>query len=386
MNACDAAALEALVAEELPNERSKSVMAHVMECEACRTELAALRDERLRFATRAHRLSQVTQAADAATWNRVAAALVPQRRTAPASARRHALSASAIAAVVCVALGFAGYTTLFHHTSPIGGEPIAVELKVQGSTAPKVFTPPRELRGKSEVPVRDLADTAWVVSLSESPKVAVKMVGGELTVSTTKTAQGTVRVHVDQGADSIDADWMLLVEEDAGTGLRVELRCKKSSCGAAPSLSLEVDVPARSTLQLDAVDADLTVHDIVGRQVARTVSGNVVLEGSGNVDVHTTSGTVEVTGVGGESRVESVSGDVQLTGACGAGCTRDITTVSGDVTLDTEDQASYLLHYKTVSGELSGDQIQDRGSGDLRIGQGEGRVSVKTVSGGLTLE
>lgn len=140
------------------------------------------------------------------------------------------------------------------------------------------------------------------------------------------------------------------------SGGRAEVRVvlpKMSGYRDDASADLVIKVPAKSSLNVNVVSADLTARGVAGRQDLQSVSGNVVGDGSR------------------EFRVRTVSGDIRLT-TKNEQATTEIRTVSGDV---------------TVQGGASGELDFTSVSGDARLAFGTlSRAKFKTVSGDLTLD
>ena len=95
--------------------------------------------------------------------------------------------------------------------------------------------------------------------------------------------------------------------------------------------NLVISVPEKSSIEVSAVSADITVSGILGKQALETVSGDVETTTAGNdVDAGSVSGDVDVTGNGKPADFEAatVSGDLTLTNLAGR---VDAESVSGDV-------------------------------------------------------
>ena len=95
---------------------------------------------------------------------------------------------------------------------------------------------------------------------------------------------------------------------------------------------LTVHVPVGSSVDVDAVSADVSAEEILGPLDLASVSGDVKVSNAGNeVRAHTTSGDVDAEIVAGALEAESVSGDIRVRGA---GSDVRARTVSGDVEVD----------------------------------------------------
>lgn len=157
------------------------------------------------------------------------------------------------------------------------------------------------------------------------------------------------------------------------------------------SRDVELELPRGVRLVISTLSADVEVYDITGnvevrstsgslqfsglggRLIAETISGDVqtsgntslarittvsgdmrVREARGEVELHTTSGDASVSG----ERItrfsaESMSGDVQFDGLFDAGARVQVSTHSGDVTVRVPDGVRGQLGLSTVTGELT---------------------------------
>ena len=127
---------------------------------------------------------------------------------------------------------------------------------------------------------------------------------------------------------------------------------------------ISVDTIA-SQASLVTVSGDLGVERVDAALTARAVSGDVTIGSvSGALGLSTTSGDVDLKAVlGGDVRVQTVSGDVRIGIARGTRTWIDAASVSGRLVseLGLEDQAPSAetddavvpLHVKTVSGDVS---------------------------------
>ncbi len=115
------------------------------------------------------------------------------------------------------------------------------------------------------------------------------------------------------------------------------------------SAHLKIRVPHKSQLEVSLVSSDLRVSGVTGNQRLQTVSGDIAGDVGGDLQVNTVSGDVHLsTHNSHNTQFKTVSGDVSITGADG---TMQGNTVSGDtlVTLGTVSRA----HFETVSGDIS---------------------------------
>lgn len=176
---------------------------------------------------------------------------------------------------------------------------------------------------------------------------------------------------------------------------------------------VSVSVPADCPVELGVVSADAVVSGIdADRTAVKSVSGDVTLDGvrsdisaqtvSGDLESRQLSGTLSFTTVSGDLtivrgstdsvRAETVSGDLALDLDLEPGGRIDVSSVSGDVTVRMPGSVGLTVEVKTLSGSLDSafDGVASErkpGSSKMRgqVGDGNGRLTAKTVSGDVTL-
>lgn len=198
------------------------------------------------------------------------------------------------------------------------------------------------------------------------------------------------------------------------------------------STSLVVKVPAASSLFVNTVSADVRSQGVRGVQrlqsvsgniqaeaaaedlECKTVSGNVVVNGTGQkglLTVTTVSGNATVTRVAGEvngntvsgnfaistgdtsrSRLRSTSGDLGLKGRLDPDARIDFESISGDVRLDLAPPVGAEFEVTSFNGEIRNcfgpkpTRTSEYAPGtELRFkeGQGTARVRIKTLNGDI---
>ena len=125
----------------------------------------------------------------------------------------------------------------------------------------------------------------------------------------------------------------------------------RSDNGAEPTI-LEVMVPQRASLDLEAVAADVDVQQMAGARLsASSVSGNVTVTASspGEAELESVSGDILARITTSRAQVESVSGDVDLQGGLDGEVSME--SVSGDLTLVAKSLSQ--LEINSVSGDAN---------------------------------
>jgi len=208
--------------------------------------------------------------------------------------------------------------------------------------------------------------------------------------------------------------------------LSVVVRYPHRTHGNVDDTELELRVPARAQLSIDAVSADVRVSDSSGDIDAKSVSGDVQLTvGSGRIKASTVSGDLDVrapsyqttlnsvsgdltaSGVRGDLSADTVSGDLSLDGGrfktlklqsvsgdlnlqleLDDGGTLNAETLSGDIALRLPKTTDAKLAMKTFSGELRNGFAGDRGDGEAHnltttLGGGKGQIDLHSFSGDI---
>jgi hypothetical protein len=169
----------------------------------------------------------------------------------------------------------------------------------------------------------------------------------------------TLRIR-DRGAHDLSAMFTI----DLGQGSAAVRATNGSTFFGAGrhSPDLDIDVPRNATIVVDAASGDLDATGLLGDQRYRTASGEVTLEGvSGRITVEAVSGDVDLVATGeAHLTVRTVSGDVQLRAETIASL--EVATTSGDLRMGGRLAGIGPYGIVTVSGD-----VQLAPSGDLRI-------------------
>ena len=157
-----------------------------------------------------------------------------------------------------------------------------------------------------------------------------------------------------------------------GRGLEFTLgsRSKRRRHGRHDS-DLEIDLPRRATLVLEAASSDVQVDGLLGDQRYRTASGGIALHAvAGRIEIEAVSGDVEIyaTAVAGVS-ARSESGDIALRASTLSKL--QLTTTSGDIEVAGRLDGPGPFTIETVSGD------------GLLAAAGDVRIEMTTMTGDL---
>lgn len=242
-------------------------------------------------------------------------------------------------------------------------------------------------------------------------------------------AGGTVLIAVEaefvrvRGVEGTEA-WLVAPADGAGLDVRTEPRrliVRAGPRGAGPFLGLrlggrafgfripgplEVAVPHGARVEVDAAAADVAVRDVLGGVRVHSAAGEVSIKRVGGpISVNGASGDVsveaevpislEVRSAAGDVKaraprldrvaVETITGDVAISGRFAPSAEHLVSTVSGDVDLAVA--GGLTVAVRTVSGAVDCSHPDGRaGDGGRRrivIGDGAAQVAVHTLSGDL---
>lgn len=224
----------------------------------------------------------------------------------------------------------------------------------------------------------------------------------------------------------------LVLERDGDTVI-VKVKVPQGD-GSRTASDIVVRVPAKSSVEVAAISADIAVEGVRGEQSLHVVSGDVeseVFEAnvraesvSGDVDVqgngtnvvtkaNTVSGDVTIRLVGGEVTAEAVSGDLLISegnyervvittvsgdlfflAALDDGGKLEAEAVSGDITLEFDGDVSADFDVSSFNGDIENcfgpkpERVSEYGPGvELKFsaGSGAGAVTVSTMNGDIDI-
>jgi hypothetical protein len=225
---------------------------------------------------------------------------------------------------------------------------------------------------------RDPGDPAKRVVMKDLPADQLENI-----IVTTKSTD--VRVYLSTGGFSVSAEGgdeaKLTVRNDDGKTLLV------STAGRDGDMdSIELWVPAGvDRLSVKTISGDVEIADRVGDLDIETTSGDIAVRAcSGSVRARSASGDLSIAACAEGLNLQTTSGDaiVELDEACDA--TR-IETVSGDLELRYPEGLDATLRWATVSGDLDCD-CDGQGARTIVLGLGTTPISLRTVSGDIRIK
>ncbi len=236
-----------------------------------------------------------------------------------------------------------------------------------------VASPPVEQRGNAIRIGKDLAHlhhltVSYTIEVPRETEVSTTVVSGSQTI---RGVRGPVKVVTVSGSIHVE---------------QIDHYAQLSTVsGSIDANNMGDDVRASSA------SGSVTVSNVKGDVNINVLSGATqVAKLGGRVEATTGSGSIEIQGAKSDVKIRAASGRVIVQGDPGTNSYWNLNTVSGPVQLSVPQNANFHLSAEAVSGEIRADipiVIEEQGKHSLRarMGDGGGRVEVRTVSGEIHL-
>ena len=209
---------------------------------------------------------------------------------------------------------------------------------------------------------------AYVIEVPHGTDVNAKLASGSQTI---QDIRGPVRAQAASGSIRVQ---------------NIERYVQLSTLsGVIEATGIGDDVRASSasgTIRLSRIQGDTRMNALSG--------GIHITQPSGRVEAKTASGSVEVAGATSDVSAHAASGRISVRGNPNSTAFWDLKTISGVVQLAVPPSANFHLAAEAVSGDIRADipmVIEEKGKHSLRahLGDGGGRIEVRTVSGEIHL-
>ena len=275
------------------------------------------------------------------------------------------------------------------------------------------------------------------------PAVAGESVDESLSASASGTVEiintrGTIKIegwdnneiHVEGELDDLAEELIFKVDGDHAL---IEVRLPKHHINWGDGSDLYIKVPDKSRVSFEGVSTDAMIRSIGGGIKIRSVSGDVTAAGiseqinvktvSGDIDIQDSSGKANVSTVSGEIeldidssnlmvdtvsgdieatlesfarlRANGVSGDIEIEGTLLDDGEIDISSVSSDVRLELGSPLNATIFAATgpggdITNYVNDDKVETKfpamNSLRTRVGDGSGRINLRTVSGDIYID
>lgn len=240
-----------------------------------------------------------------------------------------------------------------------------------------------------------------VVDVGDAQSILIQVDYGEVIISGSDDAQVIVDGQV------LFTDKLEYAISSTDEQILVKVFAHRDSSSHVP-LHVVVQVPNQMHLRvetnnasvfLQGFDGDLEITSIAGDMALEQVAGRMVIHSNrGNITVRESSGILSVVGNYGELTVQDVRGDtsmstimgnIMFTGLVAADDSVRLETDHGPVSVNLSADSSLALQANSTSGDVTcmlPDVTASTRTCDGVMHSGGGRLSIRTVSGAITLQ
>ncbi|MHC4204444.1 MAG: DUF4097 family beta strand repeat-containing protein [Planctomycetota bacterium] len=180
----------------------------------------------------------------------------------------------------------------------------------------------------------------------------------------------------------------------SGNRLSVKIDKPTNLINKSVSVSLDVELPNQTDLELVTHNGAVKISDIMGRLNATTHNGKVTTENvTGTTSLKTHNGSVTCNEISGDSQLTSHNGSVKAfyAGSASSVCDISMTTHNGSIELATPPDYSAQVRASTNNGSINTDlPITVTGKVSKSkltgtIGAGEGSLHLETYNGSIRI-
>jgi hypothetical protein len=240
-----------------------------------------------------------------------------------------------------------------------------------------------------------------VVDIVDAPSVLIQVDHGELTILQSQDA------HIRIEGQVLFPDELEYVIDPSEERILIKILTHRDRSSKVP-LHLMIQLPEQMQVKVDTQTAsvltqdfkgDLEVSSTAGDITAERVQGSLTLRSNrGNITVQESSGDISVVGnygaltvqnVSGETAVSTIMGNILFGSLIQGNDTVRLETDHGSVSVDVSADSALTLHVRSTSGDVTcmlPDMVFSTRTCDGTMHSGEGSLSIRTVSGAVTLQ
>jgi DUF4097 and DUF4098 domain-containing protein YvlB len=213
----------------------------------------------------------------------------------------------------------------------------------------------------------------------------VELLVGDVTLTATESTATTVRL-IPKGRNAEDLAEKFVVEARSNDVVVLAPKGREGFFAfGTKAVDVEIDLPTGSSVEVKTGSGDVEATGLLGDVRAATGSGDLSFDELASADVRSGSGDIALRATSGDAKAKTGSGDISVGTAGGR---LDLMSGSGDIELRRSDAP---VKGKTGSGDVrvaasSGDLELVTGTGDVTLGAVHGgRVRAKTGTGDVTI-
>lgn len=222
---------------------------------------------------------------------------------------------------------------------------------------------------------------------------SIKIAGADVT-DCNLTATITARAITEEEAQKL-AERTTVKLESFGNRLIAKIDKPTILTNKSVSVSLDVQVPNESDLELTTHNGSVEIRNITGRLNGTTHNGKITAEQvSGAAELHTHNGSVTCREISGDSRLKSHNGSIKVyySKAAPSVCDISLITYNGGIEIETPSNFSGEFNASTHNGSIRTDLpitivgkiSKSKLSG--KIGTGQGKLHLETYNGSIRVQ
>ena len=222
---------------------------------------------------------------------------------------------------------------------------------------------------------------------------SIKIAGADIT-DCNLTATITARAKTEEDAKEL-AEQTKVKLQPFGDGLIVKIDKPTSLRNQSVSVSLDVQVPNESDLELTTHNGSVVIRNITGRLDCTTHNGKITAnQVSGTAELITHNGSVNCREISGDSRLRTHNGGIKVyySKAASSVCDISLITYNGGIELETPSNFSGEFDASTHNGSIRTDLpitiVGKVSKSKLRgkIGSGQGKLHLETHNGSIRVK
>ncbi len=216
--------------------------------------------------------------------------------------------------------------------------------------------------------------------------LSVESFNGDITVSA--GINGEARVHAElERPDKIDYS-----ASQEGSTVSVVARRTGSTIGRSPGVDIVVVVPKATKVELETSNGAIEISGLEGSGTLSTSNGKITMTSlKGDFTAGTSNGSVEVTSFLGTTKLETSNGSVSFSGELVPDGENEIRSSNGSIDVTLKGTPSVRFDASTSNGTVKTNQpfvATTTGDDHLAgtIGDGEATLEVRTSNGSITVQ
>lgn len=240
-----------------------------------------------------------------------------------------------------------------------------------------------------------------IVDVVDAQSVLIQVDHGELTIMQSQDS------HIRIDGQALFPDELEYVIDPTEKQILIKVVTNRDSSSKVP-LNLMIQLPEQMQVTVETENAsvvaqgfrgDLEVSSTAGEITAERVDGSLTLHSNrGNITVQKCSGDINVVGnygaltvqnVSGETAVSTIMGNVVFDGLIEVGDTVRLETDHGAVSVNLSADSALTLRVNSTSGDVTcllPNIASSTRNCDGEVRSGGGTLSIRTVSGAVTLQ